>query len=153
MSDPFSKPEQPRGGRPPAEAWQSAAAQPSAPVPQQELPLVVIGDITVTQSWVVTPSGTRPVGEVQWMFTDMSQRTEAIPTWAIVLAIVLVWACLLSLLFLLVKEERTGGSVQVVVQSPGFVHGVQLPVSSPAQVADYNARVNYARGLSAAGPA
>jgi hypothetical protein len=110
----------------------------------------MIGDITVTQSWVVTPSGTRPVGEVRWTFTDMSRTTQAIPTWAIVLAIVLAWACLLSLLFLLVKEERTDGSVQVVVQGPGFVHGTQLPVSSPAQIADYNARVNYARSVTAA---
>ncbi len=110
----------------------------------------MIGDITVTQSWVVTPSGTRPVGEVRWTFTDMSRTTQAIPTWAIVLAIVLAWACLLSLLFLLVKEERTDGSVQIVVQGTGFVHGTQLPVSSPAQIADYNARVNYARSVTAA---
>jgi hypothetical protein len=36
------------------------------------------------------------------------------------------------------------------VQGPQFVHVVQLPVFSPDQVADYNARVNYARSLTAA---
>jgi hypothetical protein len=56
---------------------------------------------------------------------------------------------LLGLLFLLVKEERTVGSVQVVVQGRGFLHTVQLPVANRAQVSDYAARVNYARSLSA----
>jgi hypothetical protein len=112
--------------------------------------LVTIGDIGVTPSTVVTPSGTRPVGRVQWMFTDMSRTTQVIPTWAIVCTVIFFLFCLLGLLFLLVKESRTEGHVQVVVQGPGFVHTTQLPVSSIAQVADYNARVNYARSVSAA---
>lgn len=57
--------------------------------------------------------------------------------------------CLLELLFLLVKEERTEGSVQVVVQGPGFLHQSQLPVYSVMQVHDYAARVNYPRSLTA----
>ncbi len=111
--------------------------------------LVSIGDIGVTQSWVVTPSGNRPVGQVQWMFSDMSRTTTGIPVWAIVCAVLFIWFCFLSLLLLLVKETRTEGAIQVVVQGPQFVHTTQLPVSSPGQVADYNARVNYARSLSA----
>ncbi|WP_211177661.1 hypothetical protein [Pseudonocardia acidicola] len=118
----------------------------------QEPVLVGIGDIAVTQSWVITPSGTRPVGSVQWLFTDMSRTTERIPTWAIVCAIIFFVFCLLGLLFLLVKETRTEGSVQIVVQGPQLVHTVQLPVYSVDQVHDYNARVNYARAVSAAGP-
>lgn len=111
--------------------------------------LVTIGDIGVTQSTVVTPSGAQPVGAVQWMFTDMSRTTERIPPWAIVCTIIFFAFCLLGLLFLLVKETQTTGYVQVIVQGPGFVHATQVPVSSPAQVADYNARVNYARSVSA----
>lgn len=118
-----------------------------------EPPLVSIGDIVVTQSSVITPSGTRPVGEVQWSFTDMSRTTQAIPVWAIVCAIVFAIFCLLSLLLLLVKEDRTEGWVQVVVQGPNFVHTTQLPVASPHHVFDYNARVNHARSISAAGHA
>ena len=53
------------------------------------------------------------------------------------------------LAFLLVKEERTVGSVQVVVQGHGFLYAVQLPVGNRAQVTDYAARVNYAHSLSA----
>ncbi|WP_037074751.1 hypothetical protein [Pseudonocardia spinosispora] len=112
--------------------------------------LVTIGDIGVSQSWVVTPSGTRPVGEVHWMFTDMSRTTERIPAWAIVCTVLFVWFCFLGLLFLLAKEQRTEGMVQVIVQGPGLAHTVSLPVYSVNQVMDYNQRVNYARSLSAA---
>jgi hypothetical protein len=111
--------------------------------------LVTIGDIGVTGSAVVTPIGARPVGTVQWMFTDMSRTTERIPPWAIVCTIIFMVFCLLGLLFLLARETQTTGYVQVIVQGPGFVHTTQLPVSSLAQVADYNARVNYARSVSA----
>lgn len=124
----------------------------SWPVPAQPPSgtLVTIGDIACTPDAVLTPSGSRPIGQVTWAFTDMSRTTRGIPTWAIVCAVIFFLFCLLGLLFLLVKEERTEGWVQVVVQGPSFVHTVQLPVASPAQVADYSARVNYARSLSAA---
>lgn len=120
------------------------------PSPGMEPLLVSIGDINVSESWVSTPSGARPVGQVQWMFSDLSRTTEKIPTWAIVCMVIFVWFCLLGLLFLLAKETRTEGHVQVIVQGPGFVHTVQLPVFSSAQVYDYNARVNFARSLSSA---
>lgn len=112
--------------------------------------MVTIGDIVCTPTEVITPSGRQPISSVVWTFTDMSQTTESIPTWAIVLAIVFFVFCLLGLLFLLVKEKRTIGWVQVTVQGTRFLHQVQLPVSSIQQVADYNARVSYARSLSAA---
>lgn len=127
------------------------------PVQPQPYPpdgvMVTIGDIACTSQTVATPSGTRPIGQVTWTFTDMSRTDRSIPTWAIVCAVIFFLFCLLGLLFLLAKEERTAGWVQVVVQGGNFVHVVQLPVASPAQVADYNARVNYARSLSAAASA
>jgi hypothetical protein len=79
--------------------------------------LVTIGDIVVTQTWVVTPSGTRPRAEVSYAATPMYQTTRGIPTWAIVCAIVFFVFCLLGLLFLLVKEERTTGHLQVTAQA------------------------------------
>jgi hypothetical protein len=84
------------------------------------------------------------------MFSDMSRTVQRIPAWAVVCAILFFVFCFLGLLFLLAKEEHTEGVVQIVVQGPRLVHTVQLPVSSPAQVMDYNQRVNYARALSAA---
>lgn len=122
----------------------------SAAFPGQVGVLVTIGDITCTQFQVITPSGECPIGVATWTFTDMSRTTKFIPTWAIVCAIIFFVFCLLGLLFLLVKEERTEGAVQIVVQAPGMVHQIQLPVSSVAQVQDYSARIGYARSLTAA---
>ncbi len=112
--------------------------------------LVAIGDISVTPSWVITPSGARPVGSVTWLFTDMSRTTRVTPSWAIVCAIFGAFLFLIGLLFLLVKKTRTEGFVQVVVQGPKLAHTTQITVYSLEEVADYNARVNYARALSAA---
>lgn len=111
--------------------------------------MVAIGDISVTSTTVYTPSGSRPLSEVSWTFTDMSVTSQGIPTWAIVCAIVFFVFCLLGLLFLLVKEDKTQGSVQVTVHGPGFLHTSTIPVASLAQVSDINARVNYVRTLTA----
>ena len=119
-----------------------AGGYPSGPV------LVEFGDVLVTADSVVTPAGTAPVGQVGFSFTDMSRTTQSIPAWAIVCAILFFVFCLLGLLFLLVKEERTQGWVQIVVQGPRLLHHVQLPVWSPQQVWELNARVNYARSIS-----
>jgi hypothetical protein len=109
--------------------------------------LVTVGDVIVTQSWVVTPSGTRPRREVSWTVTPMYQTTTGIPTWAIVCCILFFLFCFLGLLFLLAKEEKTTGHMQVTVQSPGFFHTTYVPVTSPIQANDVAGRVNYARAL------
>jgi len=114
---------------------------------QVEPTLVTIGDIIVSQNWVSTPSGQRARRDVSWSVTPMYQSTQAIPAWAIVCAILFFVFCLLGLLFLLVKEERTTGQVQVTAQAPGFLHVCYIPVSSMAQVHDVMARVDYARAL------
>jgi hypothetical protein len=72
---------------------------------------------------------------------------DGIPTWAIVCAVVFFFLCLLGLLFLLAKEERTTGHMQVTVQAPGFFHMTYVPVTSPMQANDVAGRVNYARAL------
>lgn len=127
-----------------AQAAAMAAAQASAPV------MVTVGDIVCTQQEVITPSGRAPIGTVVWSFTDMSRTTRTIPTWAIVCTVIFFFFCLLGLLFLLAKEERTEGAAQIVVQGPGFLHQTQIPVHSVPQLQDLAARVNYARSLSAA---
>lgn len=124
------------------------------PAGREQVPepvLVSIGDITVTRSWVITPSGTRPIGNVQWVFIDRSRTTKAIPVWAIVCTIVGFFVvCVLSLLLLLVKETRTEGWVEVAVHGDGLGHTAHLPVAPPQHVFDYNSRVNYARSISTA---
>jgi hypothetical protein len=111
--------------------------------------LITIGDISVTTEYVITPQGQVPVGQVYWTLTDQSRTTSEIPTWAIVLTIVFALFCLLGLLFLLVKEERTTGWAQVGVQGPGFFHATQLPVTTRYDMARYQDMVNYARSVTA----
>jgi hypothetical protein len=112
--------------------------------------VLTIGDIGVSRSWVVTPQGNSPIGSSQWIVRDMSRTERKIPTWAIVLAVVFAIACLLGLLFLLVKEDRTVGYVEVTVTAPGLQWMTQVPVSSQAQIARVRQDVAYAQSLAAA---
>jgi hypothetical protein len=114
-----------------------------------EQQMVSVGQIAVTNYRVITPSGQAPLAQTTWAVQDMSRTTKSIPTWAIVCAIIFFIFCLLGLLFLLVKEETTEGIVQIQVQGPGLLYVEQIPVSSVQQVYDINARINYARSLSA----
>jgi hypothetical protein len=116
--------------------------------PGAGVPLVTVGDITVLSDKIMTPAGPLPLQGAVWTATDMSRTEERIPPVAIVLAIIFFLACLLGLLFLLMKEKKTTGYVQVTVNSGGRFHSTMVPVSSPAAVADIMARVNYARSLA-----
>ncbi|MET4780032.1 hypothetical protein [Glaciihabitans sp. UYNi722] len=122
---------------------QATAAQP-------EQALIVIGDITVSKSWLVTPNGSRPLKGTQIFITDLSHTQTKIPTWAIVLAIIGAFFFLLGLLFLLAKETVTTGHLQVTVQNGNLIHVTQVPVTSPGAVQDAHSRVNYVRALVAA---
>jgi len=113
-------------------------------------PLVEIGDISVDQTWVRTPSGSLPTAKAIWTVQDMTRTDTGIPAYAIILAVVFFFLCLLGLLFLLIKENRTTGWMQVTVQGPAFAHTTQVPVSNQGRVADIHARVSYARSLTAA---
>jgi len=109
--------------------------------------LVSVGDITCTASEIVTPVGTYPLAGTRWTVNDLSRTGRSTPTWAIVLAILLFFVCLLGLLFLLVREERTSGVVNVTVQRNGLLYTTTIPAYSPATVVDVHARVNHARML------
>jgi hypothetical protein len=121
---------------------------PSSRAPMQ--PLVQIGDISVDQHWVHTPAGWVPTGQATWTVQDMTRPERVIPTYAIVLAIVTsVLTCLLGLLFLLIREDRPTGWLQVTVQGPDLLHTTHLPVNQQGMVVDVYARVDYARSLTA----
>ncbi len=112
-----------------------------------EAPLVTIGEITVTATSVIIPSGRFPLRGTTWTVQDSTQVTESMPAYAIVLTIVFVWFCLLGLLFLLIKEKRTTGFVTVSVVGPGMFHAVQLPAG--VDMARWaNNQVNQARALA-----
>ncbi|MBB6119011.1 hypothetical protein [Nocardiopsis algeriensis] len=121
--------------------------QPDAP---HEAVLCTIGDIAFTQTTVITPGGRFPLKGSVWTVTDMSRTERSTPVWAIVVAILVFWwTCLLGLLFLLVKEQRTSGHVQVTVQNHGHYHATSVPASYPGLAEQINQQVNYARSLAA----
>lgn len=111
-------------------------------------PLVSIGDITVMNDGIVTPSGTLPLRGAVWNATDMSRTEEKIPTHAIILAIIFFIFCLLGLLFLLMKEKKTTGFIQVTVTSGGKHHSTMLPATGPDSFQIVMGQISYARSLS-----
>ncbi|AFR09934.1 MULTISPECIES: hypothetical protein [Nocardiopsis] len=124
-------------------------AEGATPLPGEPT-LLTIGDIAVTQNTVITPAGRFPIKGTVWTVTDMSRAEQHTPTWAIVVAILVFWwTCLLGLLFLLVKETRVNGHVQVTVQGAGHHHSTLVPVSNRVIVTQVNHQVNHARSLAA----
>ncbi len=109
--------------------------------------LVSIGDIAVSAHWLVTPVGTKPLKGTQILVADFSRTERKTPTWAILLAILGLFFFLLSLLFLLVKEDVTTGSIQVTVHNDGLAHATTVPVSSYHAVVEIQNRANYIRQL------
>lgn len=112
------------------------------------LPLT-IGDIAVTADTIITPNGTAPLAGSHWMFVDRSQTEQKIPSSAIVLAIIFAFACLLGLLFLLMKETRVTGYVEVTVRSGSLSHMTQIPVSSQADIVRFRGVVGQAQSMAA----
>ncbi|MEV4559969.1 hypothetical protein AB0K51_23670 [Kitasatospora sp. NPDC049285] len=127
-------------------AYGYPAPGPAAAAPGQ--PLVVLGDIIVTSTEILTPAGPIPLRGAVWTVTDLSRTEERIAPAGIVLAIVFFVFCLLGLLFLLMKERHTVGHVQITVTGGGRYHTTSIPVSSPHQVMELFNGVNYARSLS-----
>ncbi|PYC71021.1 hypothetical protein C7C46_26920 [Streptomyces tateyamensis] len=138
----YGYPQQPPA--PPAAGYGYPAGPPAPPAGQ---PLVTIGDIAVTSTGIITPAGPIPLQGTVWTATDLSRTEERIAPAGIVLAIIFFLFCLIGLLFLLMKEKRTTGHVQITVSGGGRYHTTSIPVSSPHQVMDLINRVNYARGL------
>ncbi|MFJ8000962.1 hypothetical protein ACIQ7D_28190 [Streptomyces sp. NPDC096310] len=134
------------GFPPPAQGYPPAPM--GGPGPGGGAPLLAIGDITVTGDSIITPSGTMPLKGAVWNATDMSRTEEKIPTHAIVLAIVFGLLCLVGLFFLLMKEKRTTGFVQVMVTSGGRHHSTMIPAMGPESFQMVMGQINYARSLS-----
>ncbi|WP_233578489.1 hypothetical protein [Micromonospora sp. BL4] len=114
-----------------------------------EVVAVQIAEITVSPPIIRTPTGVLPLAGASWHVADYWQRDEKVATWALVCAIV-GFFCLafFSLLFLLVKETRRYGTVQVTVTNGAQQYVARIPVTDQAQVQHLNNQVNYARSLS-----
>jgi hypothetical protein len=130
----------------PTPGWQHGGA------PQQQGPgatLMTIGDIAITEAGIMTPAGLLPLRGAVWTVSDMSRSESKTPTYAIVLAVIFAFACLLGLFFLLIKENVTTGFAQVTVNSGGKYHATMIPVRGPQDIYAITQQVNYARTLSA----
>jgi hypothetical protein len=112
--------------------------------------LQTIGDISISLHWVRTPAGSYPIRGTVWTVTDMTHWQEGVSAAGVVLAIIFVWFCLLGLLFLLMKDRKLVGYIQVSVQGSGFHHATMLPAAGPQSVMGVQQMVNYARTLAAA---
>jgi hypothetical protein len=119
-------------------------------MPGSEPMLANLGEISVSQHYVYLPTGQHPIRGSTWTVRDQTHTVTRIPPYAIVLAIAFAVFCFVGLLFLLIKENRTEGYVEVAVQGDGFYHACQIRVSSPAQVEEVRRKVDYARSLAAA---
>lgn len=119
--------------------------------PGADQPLTSIGEIGVSNTSVWTPTGQYPVRGTTWVVADMSRQEEKIATVGIVLAVVgLFLICILSLLFLLIKEKRTTGYIQVTVHGEGFQYATMIPATSPSTLVQVTQQVNWARSIAAA---
>lgn len=129
--------------------WPQAPDAPLAPMGAGPgVPLLAIGDITVLQDSIVTPNGTLPLKGAVWNAVDMSRTEERIPTHAVVLAVVFSLLCLVGLFFLLMKEKRTTGFIQISVTSGGRHHTTMIPATGPETLHWVMGQINYARSLS-----
>ncbi|MEZ5210090.1 hypothetical protein [Gordonia sp. (in: high G+C Gram-positive bacteria)] len=150
MSQPYGPP--PRDPFQPIIPGPPAGPPYGAPPPGGPLepPLVTIGDIVVTRSHVITPSGTFALKGARWNVVNYTQTTQTTSQTGLILAIVgAVLICALSLLFLLMKEDKTTGYVQVIVAGAnGVQHVCNIPAYSPAVLPDISSRVSYAQSLS-----
>lgn len=110
--------------------------------------MLQIGDIAIAGDRIITPNGEAPLAGSTWVASDQSRTEEKMPAYAIVLAILFFLACLLGLLFLLIKERKTTGYVEVRVQSGNMMHMTQIPVSSPQAVDQIRAQVGQAQSMA-----
>jgi hypothetical protein len=107
------------------------------------------GRITVTDTMVRTSTRSFPLRGSVWRTFDYWQTRRVTPEWAIVLAIVgFFFMPFVSLLFLLVKEQRMSGVLQVAVWDGIRQHAVDLPVRSSLDLQNWRRQVDYVRSLA-----
>lgn len=111
--------------------------------------LARFGRITVTETFVRTSTRTFPLRGTVWRTFDYWQQRRVRPEWAIALAIVgFFFLPFFSLLFLLVKQSRMSGVLQVAVWDGIRQHSVDLPVRSPAELQHWRRQVDFVRSLA-----
>lgn len=124
-------PSPPRGFRP---IQRNSAIRPlSRPDPERTIHL--LGDITVTQTSAVTPTGLIRLRSARWtVLTVWEPERTTRPLWLIAVAILLaIPTTLFSLLLLVYRRRVVKGAVHIEVTDGQVRHAVQIPVTTPAQ--------------------
>ncbi len=132
----------------------AAALAPVAPVraPAGAPYLAVFGPIRVTPTTVMTPTGTFPLRGSTWLAEARGYVDRVTPVWAILVALLgFMVIPFVSLLFLLVKEDRWRGYVQVGVAYGDLRYAVRLPAESPVVAESIRRQVGYVRSVASAG--
>lgn len=114
--------------------------------------LVSFGDVSVSRQWLAVSGRTVPLRGTTFEVADRTHLSSRIPTWAVVVAIVGFFVIfVLSLLFLLVRENVVAGQIDITVRNDeaGVHHTTPFRIMSSGDAADLHARVNYARQLVA----
>lgn len=109
------------------------------------------GTLEVTATTVYAPAGTFPLRGSVWRCFDHWRTERVIPTWAIAAAVLGFFVVpFVSLLFLLVKEHRTVGVLQVCAWDGTHQHVADLPVGNPVQAQSIERQVGYVAALARA---
>jgi hypothetical protein len=137
----------------PSDPWDVPPTTPEQgpePSPEPGPVIVQIAELGVTSTVVHTPTGDIPLAGSQWQVNDYWFTSQRIPRWAIIAAV--LGFCVLtvfSLLFLLVKEQVSQGTVQVTVTNGTRQYVARIPVRDQGAVTAINQQVNYVRTLAA----
>jgi hypothetical protein len=124
---------------------QYSAAYGALPTTTGETPPVTIGDITVTEATISTPSGSMPSSGAQWRLAQTHAETREVrPVWAIALAALFAPVCGLGFLFLLVKRGRLVSYLSVTVANPHVSHQTRVVVASPLEKFVLESKLDYA---------
>jgi hypothetical protein len=108
-----------------------------------------LGEIQVTTAMVRTPSGQFPLRGSSWRVSDATHIEQKIPTWAFVLAFVLALCSAgLSFLFLIIRETRYTGAIEVWVGHGRLTYTARIPVSSVGAIQAVYNQVNYFQSLA-----
>jgi hypothetical protein len=114
-------------------------------------PVVVIGlseEIKVFPEWTVTPLGTKPTQDMNFLCEDQTLTTQRTPGICILLGILTFWT-LLGLLFFLVKTSYTQGAVKVTAWAEGgFSYSTTIPVIDYDRVTTVQQQVATAQNVA-----
>jgi hypothetical protein len=114
--------------------------------------LFTVGDVAVTRASVILPHGRYPLRGTTWTINNQTYLTSTTPTWAVILAIVgFFFVCVFSLLFLIAKESRVHGFIEVhVIGADGLHHVTRIAALDTYTAHWVHQQVTQAQALAAA---